>query len=111
MDEVEFYEPWGPEYVRPAAPDCPNCSCCTARLCERGAKNPLGCIGLTSAVDDDTRRRIVKCPCSDEETEGTASHEIKVIRDTVSDPEERKARVRELFERFDGFIRKSEGSR
>lgn len=40
-DDDYFPEPFGPEYVRPAPAGCPNCRCCTARLCEQ-AKNVTG---------------------------------------------------------------------
>ncbi|QHC26404.1 hypothetical protein [Streptomyces sp. GS7] len=33
-DDYPFPEPFGPEYVRPKAADCPNCPCHTRRVCD-----------------------------------------------------------------------------
>ncbi|MFC8723670.1 hypothetical protein [Streptomyces bacillaris] len=64
---VETFEP---ERVRPAQPDCPDCLCCTANLCAKGRTTILECFGLTS---EDTRGTVRGCPCSSEETRGTAA--------------------------------------
>ncbi|MFF4385557.1 hypothetical protein ACFY0G_02005 [Streptomyces sp. NPDC001552] len=60
-------EPFGPEYVRPAQADCPNCPCCTAPLCERGRANWMECEGLTGGP----RAAVRGCPCSGRRTPGT----------------------------------------
>lgn len=62
FDEAPFPEPFGPEYVAPEPAPCPNCKCCTARLCAR-AENAHTTCALT-AVGDDVA--IVKgCPCTE----------------------------------------------
>lgn len=75
MDDYPFHEPLGPEYVRPTPADCPNCDCCTARLCKKGNAHPFGCIGITSG---DARTTVAACPCSSESTPGTAAHTAKL---------------------------------
>lgn len=40
---------------------CPDCSCCTVRLCERGREHAFGCQGVARAQDRETVR---DCPCS-----------------------------------------------
>ena len=62
-DEPQFHEPFGPLYERPANPDCPNCDCCTAVLCEQGRSNVWGCL-LAHDTDPDLRKRLADCPCS-----------------------------------------------
>ncbi|MEU9033835.1 hypothetical protein AB0D45_02805 [Streptomyces sp. NPDC048352] len=74
-------ETFGPEYVRPAERDCPNCECCTARLCEKGATSILECFGHTAT--EDTRRVVAGCPCSSEETSGTAAWRAGKMRATM----------------------------
>jgi hypothetical protein len=72
-DEDYFHESWGPR-VRPAG--CPNCPCCTARLCEQ-AKNVSGfttpeligakgipCEYLVDARDRETVELVRGCPCT-----------------------------------------------
>ncbi|MBT2453326.1 hypothetical protein [Streptomyces sp. ISL-86] len=73
-------EPFGPEYVRPAQPDCPRCGCCTANLCAKGATSVLECFGLTS---EDARATVQGCPCSSEETRGTAAWRAGKLRVTM----------------------------
>lgn len=73
-------ETFGPEYVRPAQPDCPNCPCCSAALCAKGATSILECHGLTS---DDARETVGGCPCSSEATRGTASWRAGKLRVTL----------------------------
>lgn len=78
FDDDPFPEPFGPEYVRPANPDCPNCPCCTAPLCEKGRTNPLG--GCATYANTDARETVRGCPCSAETTPGTAAHRAAEIR-------------------------------
>ncbi|MFD8820835.1 hypothetical protein ACFV1C_00450 [Streptomyces sp. NPDC059605] len=73
-------ESFGPEYVRPAQPDCPNCRCCTANLCARGRTTIMECFGHTSEM---TRNNVRGCPCSSEETRGTASWRAGRLRVTM----------------------------
>lgn len=70
-------EPFGPEYARPAQPDCPRCSCCTAALCERGQASTLRCYGH---VDDEHRFTVASCPCSAETTRHTAAWRMAQVR-------------------------------
>ena len=72
-------EPFGPEYVRPAQPDCPRCGCCTAALCERGRNSILRCNGH---VDDEHRKTVGACPCSAETTKHTAAWRMAQVRVT-----------------------------
>ena len=72
-------EPFGPEYVRPAQPDCPNCRCCTAALCERGRASVHRCSGFTSAELIET---VYGCPCSSATTPGTHAWRADRVRVT-----------------------------
>ncbi|MEV7011578.1 hypothetical protein [Streptosporangium sp. NPDC051022] len=69
--------PDGHRWVRLAPAACPDCSCCTARLCEQGQKNPFGCSAL---VAPGVKWTVQDCPCSAETTEGTAAHEAVQVR-------------------------------
>lgn len=74
MPEGDFHS-----WVKPTAPDCPNCGCCSARLCERGRKHVVGC---RAAVGTPEEQNIVRnCPCSAETTEGTEAHRAAQRRD------------------------------
>lgn len=75
-------ETFGPEYVRPATArkDCANCPCCTEALCARGATTILECLGCTAAPE--TRATVAGCPCSSEETPGTAAWRAGRLRVT-----------------------------
>ncbi|MFE4329702.1 hypothetical protein ACFRQM_09620 [Streptomyces sp. NPDC056831] len=83
-------ETFGPEYVRPAQDDCPNCPCCTAALCAKGRTTILECYGLTR---DDVRDNVRGCPCSSEETRGTASWRHGKLRATTLALSERRLTV------------------
>lgn len=72
-------ETFGPQYVRPAQKDCPNCGCCTEELCERGRNSTRRCMGLTPADFKDT---VSGCPCSAEATKHTASWRAAQVRVT-----------------------------
>jgi hypothetical protein len=79
-DDAPFPEPFGPEYVRPANPDCPKCSCCTAALCERGRMSALGCVAHAAGGD---LAAIGRCPCSAETAEGSAAWMAAQVRDSA----------------------------
>ncbi|MGW6456317.1 hypothetical protein ACWF94_10385 [Streptomyces sp. NPDC055078] len=74
-----MYEPFGPEYVRPAQVECPRCSCCSTDLCERGRYSVLRCYGHTS---DETQELVRACPCSAETTRHTTSWRAAQVRVT-----------------------------
>jgi hypothetical protein len=59
-DEAPFPEPWGPEYVRPAGPPCPDCTCCTKLLCETARERGVSC----SAVSDSPAAVHGYCSCT-----------------------------------------------
>ncbi|MFE3378810.1 hypothetical protein [Streptomyces anulatus] len=63
-------EPFGPESAKPAPVDCPDCLCCSVALCERGRITIRACAGCTPA---ESRPIVANCPCSSEETRGTAA--------------------------------------
>lgn len=70
-------EPFGPEYVRPPQPDCPNCPCCSAPLCERGRASVMACAG---ACGDEARETVRRCPCSSDLTAGTMNWRLGRLR-------------------------------
>lgn len=72
-------EPFGVDYERPTEADCPNCFCCTARLCERGRQSSHQCHGLTPA---EFKVIVYNCPCSSALTRGTHAWRLARIRAT-----------------------------
>ena len=60
-DEAWFPEPFGPIYEPPPAAPCPDCECCTARLCEKAVRFGLHCAWFAGAADKEITAR---CPCS-----------------------------------------------
>ncbi|MFF4900537.1 hypothetical protein [Streptomyces sp. NPDC001068] len=72
-------EPFGVDYVPPAQQDCPDCGCCSARLCERGRMNVHQCHGLTP---EEFRATVSNCPCSSPWTRGTHAWRLDRIRAT-----------------------------
>jgi hypothetical protein len=76
---MTMIEPFGVDYVRPQSPDCPNCSCCTAPLCERGRTSTHECHGLTP---EEYRATVYGCPCSSRLTRGTHAWRLDRIRAT-----------------------------
>lgn len=76
---------FGPEYVRPPNPDCPDCSCCTAALCERGRVSVRECAGH---VDDEHRSVVTGCPCSSESARGSLAWRVLRIRAVTAATEE-----------------------
>ncbi|MDQ1018802.1 hypothetical protein [Streptomyces afghaniensis] len=80
-DDAPVHEPFGPIYVRPANPDCPDCDCCTAALCAKGRASVSECSGH---VDDESLvDRVTGCPCSAESTRGTLSWRAGMVRATT----------------------------
>lgn len=77
-DDGPVHEPFGPEYVRPANPDCPDCACCTAALCAKGRASLSECSGQVD--DEELLERVTGCPCSAESTRGTLSWRAAMIR-------------------------------
>jgi hypothetical protein len=80
-DEGPEYEPFGPEYVRPANPACPGCGCCTAALCAKGRASVSECAG--HVADPELLERVSDCPCSAESTPGTLSWRAAMVRATT----------------------------
>ena len=64
-------------WIKPEPPACPNCSCCSERLCELGRQHAFGCGAVACAEDWVTVRG---CPCSAETTEGTEAHRAAQLR-------------------------------
>ncbi|MFI2434741.1 hypothetical protein [Streptomyces sp. NPDC018693] len=77
-DDGPTHEPFGPVYVRPANPDCPNCACCTAALCALGAASVMECSGHVDDVE--AIAQVTNCPCSAESTRGTLSWRAAMVR-------------------------------
>jgi len=64
---IPLDDPDGHRWAMPRQPEpdaCPNCSCCTARLCEQAAEKTTWCVRVASAADRDT---VMNCPCSDQQ--------------------------------------------
>lgn len=72
-------ETFGPVYQRPPSKECPDCSCCSAKLCERGRQSTMRCSGLT---DPSTVQLVSGCPCSAETTRLTHAWRAAQIRIT-----------------------------
>ncbi|MGY0064236.1 hypothetical protein ACWY4P_48725 [Streptomyces sp. LZ34] len=75
----QIADPIGPEHLRSLQPECPNCSCCTAPLCQKGRDSTLECVGNTRAEFAVT---VAGCPCSAETTRGTHAWRMARIRVT-----------------------------
>jgi hypothetical protein len=63
-------------WIDPSAGPCPNCDCCSARLCERGRAHAFGCHWVATSG----RNLVRDCPCSAETTEGTEAHRAATAR-------------------------------
>ncbi|SOE31695.1 hypothetical protein [Streptomyces sp. OK228] len=70
----------GPAFEWPETEQCPNCPCCFAELCQRGAARVKECKGC---VRPEYRARVWGCPCSSRLTRGTAAWRAERIRATV----------------------------
>lgn len=71
-------ETFGPEYIRPARRDCPNCECCKEPLCEKGKNSPIGCASYVDdecRADDECLAAVRECPCSSEASPGTVAYQ------------------------------------
>lgn len=77
----------GPEALRPAQAECPNCGCCSAVLCERGRHRTTGCTyPLVEAAYADL---VADCPCSAPTTRGTAAwrlDQVRIVRHAIDRP-------------------------
>ncbi|MEW2568417.1 hypothetical protein [Streptomyces sp. NPDC047070] len=71
-------EPFGPEYVRPANADCPDCPCCTNALCVKGRASLWRCAGHVG--DESLKQTVAGCPCSAETTRGTLAWRALRVR-------------------------------
>lgn len=76
-DDAGMVEPFGPDWVRPAATPCANCTCCTAALCEQGRASTSACAG---SVGDADREIVAGCPCSSETAHGSLAWRAVRIR-------------------------------
>ncbi|MBT3164038.1 hypothetical protein HTV80_13050 [Streptomyces sp. Vc74B-19] len=72
-------DPTAPEQLRPAQEPCPNCPCCSARLCERGRLSVGECMAHTPPEHTVT---VAGCPCSSVTTRGTHAWRAEMIRIT-----------------------------
>lgn len=84
---TQLHEPFGPEYVRPAQAPCPNCPCCSARLCEKGRNSVMQCHG--HVADSETVAIVSACPCSAETTRGTHAWRVaqtRVVKHATEQP-------------------------
>ncbi|GGZ72859.1 hypothetical protein ACFOOM_01260 [Streptomyces echinoruber] len=68
-----------PERLRPAQEPCPDCTCCTAVLCERGRYDVAECMAHTPA---ELAVMVAGCPCSAPTTRGTHAWRAEMIRVT-----------------------------
>jgi hypothetical protein len=57
--EAWFSEPFGPIYERPPGVPCPECECCTLRLCQVAARKDTPC-----AHQSDDPQAVAGCPCA-----------------------------------------------
>ncbi|WP_328434507.1 hypothetical protein [Streptomyces sp. NBC_00425] len=78
MYDDSVHESFGPVYVRPDNPPCPDCGCCTTVLCAQGRASVRECSGHVD--DDELIERVTGCPCSAESTRGTLSWRAAMIR-------------------------------
>lgn len=81
MYDGPTHEPFGPVYVRPANPSCPDCDCCTAELCALGRASVMECSGHVDGTE--AIARVTGCPCSAESTRGTLSWRAAMVRATT----------------------------
>lgn len=70
----------GPAFEWPESEQCPNCPCCFAELCQRGAARVRECVGC---VRPEYRANVYGCPCSSPLRRGTAAWRAERIRATV----------------------------
>jgi hypothetical protein len=60
-------DPDGHRWVTPASPDCPDCDCCTAVLCERAKGERMACRWFVGNKGPGTAD-VSGCPCSADPT-------------------------------------------
>ncbi len=51
-------------WVRPPAPDCPNCGCCTEQLCARANDFATSCAVWVNGTPANGVMDVSKCPCT-----------------------------------------------
>ena len=49
-------ETFGPEYVKPAPRECPDCPCCSLALCEKGRTSLQECRGHPQSLESSAAR-------------------------------------------------------
>jgi hypothetical protein len=59
---IPLQDPEGHRWVSPGEFDCPNCRCCTIRLCERAAEQRLSCSWLCPPQEG--QHDTSNCPCT-----------------------------------------------
>ncbi|MFD5571963.1 hypothetical protein [Streptomyces cadmiisoli] len=69
-----------PAFEWPETENCPNCPCCFAELCQRGAARVRECV---SCLRPEYRHAVYGCPCSSPLTRGTAAWRAERLRATV----------------------------
>ncbi len=47
-------------WLRPLPDDCPDCDCCSERLCRQATERHLSCVDIVGSGDMD----VSQCPCS-----------------------------------------------
>jgi hypothetical protein len=77
-DDSTVHEQFGPVYVQPANPACPDCDCCTAVLCALGRASVRECSGHVDGAE--LIARVTNCPCSAESTRGTLAWRAGMVR-------------------------------
>ncbi|WP_233646747.1 hypothetical protein [Streptomyces sp. BSE6.1] len=77
MEPMRPVTPVGPDQLRPAQQPCPQCTCCTQELCERGRLDVAQCLGHTP---NRFAPYVAGCPCSAETTRGTHAWRAVQIR-------------------------------
>lgn len=65
--------------LRPAQQPCPNCTCCTVALCERGRHDVGECMAHTRPQ---FTVAVAGCPCSSAKTRGTHAWRVEMLRIT-----------------------------
>lgn len=67
MEDASFEPPDGHRWLKAAPEDCPNCTCCSARLCKTAKTADIGVlygIGQQCAWISDDYAATVGCPCT-----------------------------------------------
>jgi hypothetical protein len=78
-DEGWFPERFGPIYERPPGAPCPDCECCTRRLCQLAAGNDIPC-----SQQSDDPQAVAGCPCA---STAAARARTRTMREDEDDDE------------------------